>query len=296
MPDRLLTTVEVAEVLRVHPKHVYRLLKKGLPGRRVGGEWRFSREDVLAWSGGGRRDVPGSARAPRAEQEHSTPPSLVGANGDLVVRVLLRMAEALGPPLIGMVQMDMGAAVEHLQRRSILAAGVHAGGSQSHVGGERVARIHLVRREIGLVHPGGQGELRLKDLVKRKIASRPPSAGVRAHLDRALREEGLDPARIHRHAREYSSHLDVVLAVASGNADVGLASRAWGERAGLAFSRIATEDYGLLVQARDLGDPRVVRLCEVAQGTVFRREIGAIPGYEPAGSGDIRYDAQPSRS
>ena len=35
MSDLLLTTDEVAEVLRVHPKHVYRLLKKGLPARRV---------------------------------------------------------------------------------------------------------------------------------------------------------------------------------------------------------------------------------------------------------------------
>src|SRR4051794_27145097 len=44
----LLTTEEVASLLRVHPKHVYRLLKKGLPARRVGSEWRFERGEVLA--------------------------------------------------------------------------------------------------------------------------------------------------------------------------------------------------------------------------------------------------------
>jgi molybdate-binding protein len=87
------------------------------------------------------------------------------------------------------------------------------------------------------------------------------------------------------------SHLEVVCAVAAGRADAGLTSRAWGERAGLSFTSIAQEPYGLIVRARDLGDPRVVRLCETAQGKTFRAEAGAIPGYDVAGAGDIHYDA-----
>jgi putative molybdopterin biosynthesis protein len=291
MPDLLLTTQEVAVLLRVHPKHVYRLLKKGLPARRVGSEWRFSRDDVLAWSGG--KPAPqGSVSAPsNAAAATDAPPSLVATNGDVAVLALLRLANALGPPLLGFVQADMGASAELLRRRAVLAAGAHAGGFPSHVGDERVARIHLVRREIGLVHPAGGKPLRLGDLARKRLASRPSSAGVRGYLDEALRAEGLDAARIHRKALVLGSHLDVVLAVASGRADVGLGSRAWGERAGLAFHRLATEAYGLIVKARDLGDARVVRLCEAAQGREFRDEVGALPGYDPAGAGDIRYDA-----
>jgi len=45
------------------------------------------------------------------------------------------------------------------------------------------------------------------------------------------------------------------------------------------------------VRARDLGDRRVIRLCETAQGKSFRDEVGAIAGYEATGAGDIRYDA-----
>jgi molybdate-binding protein len=60
---------------------------------------------------------------------------------------------------------------------------------------------------------------------------------------------------------------------------------------GLSFHRLATEEYGLLVKAKDLGDPRVVRLCEVAQSKEFRSEVGAIAGYDVEGAGDIRYDA-----
>jgi excisionase family DNA binding protein len=288
MSEALLTTGEVAGVLRVHPKQVYRLLKKGLPARRVGAEWRFSRDEVLAWSGGrGAGEVPAPAPVPAAE----APPALVASNGDVAVLALLRLAGALGPPLIGLVQADMRSAADLLLRRAVLAAGAHAGGFPTHVGDERVARLHLVRREIGLVFPRQADPVRLVDLPRRRLASRPATAGVRLHLDAALRAEGLDPARAQRGAEELPSHLEVALAVASGRADVGLCSRAWGERAGLAFLQLAAEDYGLIVRARDLGDPRVVRLCEVAQGRAFRDEANAVPGYDAAGAGDIRYDA-----
>lgn len=295
MPDQLLTTEEVAQVLRVHPKHVYRLLKRGLPARRVGSEWRFSRDEVLAWSGG--KPAPAHPQTEPAAPAGvvpgalgGAPPALVAANGDVAVLALLRLAARLGPPLLGFVQADTRRATELLQQRAVLAAGAHAGGFPSHIGEERVARLHLVSREIGLVYPPDR-PVRLKDLSKKRLASRPASAGVRGYLDEALRAQKLDPERAHEKALLLDSHLDVVLAVVSGRADAGVCSRAWGERAGLAFQLLATEAYGLIVKARDLGDARVVRLCEVAQSKQFRAEIDALAGYDASGSGDIRYDA-----
>jgi putative molybdopterin biosynthesis protein len=287
--NALMTTHEVAELLRVHPKHVYRLLKKGLPARRVGSEWRFDQGDVLLWSGAVTRpETQGNAQTVAGQ---AAPPSLVAANGDIALMVLLRLSAERGPPLLGFVQGDRASSLELLARGAVLAAGAHAGGFPSHVGGERAARIHLVTREIGLLTQRGPKTLRLQDLASRTFASRPASAGVRTHLDVALRAAKLDPEKIHRRAVLYASHLEVVLAVASGRADVGLASRAWAARAGLAFHQLAEESYGLLVKASDLGDTRVVRLCELSQGTAFRTEVNAIPGYDTDGAGDIRYDA-----
>src|SRR5512138_1717527 len=231
--DTLLRTDEVATLLRVHPKHVYRLLRKGMPARRVGGEWRFSRDDVLAWSGA---RSPAAAPAPAGGAPGPTaPPPLVAANGDVVVVTLLALAAKRGPPLVGFVQADMREGAELLRARAVLATGAHAGGFPTHVGEERVARLHLVRREVGLLGPRGAPPPRLEDLARATLASRPPSAGVRRHLDAALRRAGLDPDRVHRRALLLGSHLDVVTAVASGRVDVGLGSRAWGERAGLSF-------------------------------------------------------------
>jgi excisionase family DNA binding protein len=46
----LLTVLELADYLRVHPTTVYRLLRaKQLPGFRVGSEWRFSIEVIDRW-------------------------------------------------------------------------------------------------------------------------------------------------------------------------------------------------------------------------------------------------------
>jgi len=48
--DKVMTVVEVAEYLHVHPSTIYRLLrKKEIPAFRVGSDWRFNRESIDAW-------------------------------------------------------------------------------------------------------------------------------------------------------------------------------------------------------------------------------------------------------
>jgi excisionase family DNA binding protein len=48
--DRVLTISEVAEVLRLHPTTIYRLVKRGdLPAFRIGGSWRVSRASIDLW-------------------------------------------------------------------------------------------------------------------------------------------------------------------------------------------------------------------------------------------------------
>ena len=50
MSDEILTLKEVAEYLKLAEKTAYRLALAGkLPGFKVGGSWRFKREDVLQW-------------------------------------------------------------------------------------------------------------------------------------------------------------------------------------------------------------------------------------------------------
>lgn len=49
----VLTPKEAAEYLSVHVRTIYRLVKKGeLPGRKVGGSWRFKKDALDAWLSG----------------------------------------------------------------------------------------------------------------------------------------------------------------------------------------------------------------------------------------------------
>ena len=49
-----LTLKEVAAMLRLSQRTVYKLLAQGrLPGAKVGGQWRFDQDQVQAWLGRG---------------------------------------------------------------------------------------------------------------------------------------------------------------------------------------------------------------------------------------------------
>ena len=48
--EEYMTVPEVAELLKLSEKSVYRLAqKKELPGFKVGGSWRFRRGDIDRW-------------------------------------------------------------------------------------------------------------------------------------------------------------------------------------------------------------------------------------------------------
>ncbi len=46
--EEIITPTEVASLLRIHVKTVYRLAEEGLiPGKKIGRRWRFRRSSVL---------------------------------------------------------------------------------------------------------------------------------------------------------------------------------------------------------------------------------------------------------
>jgi excisionase family DNA binding protein len=291
----LLTSAEVAELLRVHPKQVYRLLARGLPARRVGGGWRFVRDDVLAWATSA--GTAGALLPPRHADSDmvprdggartSAPPPLVAANGDVAVEILLEHVAAGPAGPIGFVQADRSGALRLLGEGNVLAAGYHGEVTPTHLGARRLTRIHLVRREVGLA--SRRALRRLADLTRLSLATRPKSAGVRLHLDRALEGAAIEPAKLLRQ-RPFVSHRDAVCAVLRGECDVALTTSAWAERVGLAFLPLAAESYDLVLGADALGTSATVALCESLQSRELRRALGRIAGYSSRETGAIRFD------
>jgi excisionase family DNA binding protein len=59
MPDKLLTTREIVDLLQLDRVTIYKMLKDGtLPALRVGGQWRFSAEAIDSWLKGQRGEPP----------------------------------------------------------------------------------------------------------------------------------------------------------------------------------------------------------------------------------------------
>ncbi|MDI1442816.1 helix-turn-helix transcriptional regulator [Polyangium sp. 6x1] len=282
-PPALLTTHEVAALLRVHPKHVYRLLKRGLPARRVGDEWRYDEAEVLAWSRGDSAVEPAEA-APEA----SLPP-LLAANGDLAIEVLFDEGRDRSAPLVGFVLADHATGLVRLERGAVLGAGCHGDHVPASLGGEKLAWLHLAVRELGLAHRKGLRLRRLSSIAGRRLASRPRTAGIRHHIDEALSREGIEPERAYAHAEEYRSHRDAVMAVARGDAEVALASRAWAAHAGLGFTPVVAEAYGLVFRAAHLGDSRVLALCELVQSGKYRARLARHAGYDATSAGHLQF-------
>ena len=50
MPNEIMTIQEVAAYLKIKEKTAYRLVAGGkIPGFKVGGSWRFRRNEIEAW-------------------------------------------------------------------------------------------------------------------------------------------------------------------------------------------------------------------------------------------------------
>jgi excisionase family DNA binding protein len=46
--DEILTASQVATLLQLHPRTVYKLVKQGtLPGKKFGGGWRFNKAEIM---------------------------------------------------------------------------------------------------------------------------------------------------------------------------------------------------------------------------------------------------------
>ena len=293
----LMTTKEVAALLKVHPKHVYRLLRRGLPAHRVGDEWRFDEEevrrfcrnrgtDMLAARGteGSASESPVSSQTSPATQTAS----FIAANGDVAVELLLELVRRLRGPCLGHIPADHATGLGLLRQETVLLSGFHGDAMPAGFPEAGLARIQLVDRQVGIVFQRGLHLRRLSSIVGRRLAGRPLTAGIRTHLDVSLRNEGVEPERVYKNAMLLDSHRDVVMAVVRGDAQVGLASQAWAARAGLGFLALASESYGYLVRAKNLGDPAIVGLCEVAQGSAFRKRLASEHGYAASRAGEIR--------
>jgi len=152
--------------------------------------------------------------------------------------------------------------------------------------------IGFATRTQGLMVRSGNplGIASLSDLARThaRFVNRARGTGTRLLLDELLARDGIAASRIVGHATTEPSHAAVAQAIASGQADAGLGIEAAARARGLDFVPLLTEDYHFVCLKSALDEPPVAALRAVLASAAWQQALGALPGYQPSHSGQVR--------
>jgi molybdate-binding protein len=145
--------------------------------------------------------------------------------------------------------------------------------------------IHLWRREQGWLTPPGNPD-RISgpaDLRRLRVARRQFGTGTRVLLDRLLAQSGIPPEQVT--GPETSSHLEVAMTIATGQADTGLGVRAAAAALELDFIPCVWEDFDLILGGATLpaAEPLIAALCDPEVQTA----VAALGGYDITRTGTV---------
>jgi putative molybdopterin biosynthesis protein len=145
--------------------------------------------------------------------------------------------------------------------------------------------VHLWRREQGLLVPPGnpRGVESIRDLAALRLVRRPAGTGTRTLLDRLLLDAGIEPEAISGPTVEL--HLDVALAVATGEADAGLGLRSAATPLGLDFVPLSWEPFQVATTRAQSGG--LAPLLDALAAPETAERVVALGGYDIAGAGEV---------
>jgi molybdate-binding protein len=145
--------------------------------------------------------------------------------------------------------------------------------------------VHLWQREQGLIVPAGN-PLELRDataLQHVRVARRPRGTGTRTLMDRLVIDAGGKPEEVI--GPEVELHLDVAVAVATGEADTGLGLRSAALAFGLDFVTLGSEPFEVATTRAQSGGLEPL-LRTLARPDV-RERVERLGGYDLSRAGAV---------
>ena len=155
--------------------------------------------------------------------------------------------------------------------------------------------INLAYRDQGLLVPKGnpKGITGFEDLTRQDVRfiNRQRGAGTRLLTDMHLKQLDIDPDRVIGYDKEEYTHMNVASAIASNNADSGLAIRAAAVALDLDFIPVAQERYDIILPMEHLDDPKVRAFLQtIRENDAFRQTVESLSGYDLRHCGRIMYE------
>jgi excisionase family DNA binding protein len=283
----LLTTREVAGLLRIKERKVYDLVAAGeIPHVRVTGKLLFPRALLDAW-------------LMRHSEAHAAPrawPDIVAGSHDPLLDWALRESGA------GLATFFDGSldGLERVARGDAIAAGLHliegngwnVGHIERRLVGEPVVLLEWARREQGFILPPGNpaGIRGAGGLAGRRLIPRQRAAGSFLLLQRLLEAEGLSLDALELAHPPARTESEVAIAIADGKAEVGLGLAAMARQFRLDFVPLVCERYDLLIWRRAYFEPPLQRLIAFCSTGAFAAKAGELGGYDVGGFGRVHHN------
>ena len=284
----LLTTVEVADYLRVKERTIYEMVaRQTIPFTRATGKLLFPRRLIDAWLEA-QTELPGPGIAP-------PPPIYAGSNDPLLEWALRQSGSGLAVLARGSTQ-----GLDDLAEGRAVMAGLHlldpvsglwnTAAVKAHLPAPNHVQIHWARRTQGLIVAAGNplGISGLADAARRglRFAMRAEGAGSQRLLDVLLAREGLDRAALTVAARPAETHADLAALIETGEADCGLGLQAVAGRLGF-LPLLTDERFDLVMTRRAYFDPPVQALMRFARSDGLARRAAHLGGYDLSDLGKV---------
>ena len=288
-----MNTHEVAEYLRIKERKVYDLVaQRRIPCTRAAGKWLFPKDMIDQWL---RQEAEG---VPQATPQTAPPPIIAGSHDPLLDWAVRESGSGLAVLFNGSLD-----GLERFRNGEAMACGLHVLDADSgeynspllerNLNHQPVVAIEWASRRQGLIVAAGNPSAikSLRDTPNKRFAIRQKEAGSHILLDYLLRQNQLSLSDLNIVGQARRGEHDIALAVASGDADVGLGIAAVAKQFKLDFVPLWQERYDLVVWRRFYFEPAIQRLLIFCKQATFAAQAVDLGGYDIQHLGQVRFNS-----
>ncbi len=292
--QRLLTTRELAELLRIRERKVYDMAAAGeVPCTRVTGKLLFPLDAVEAWLAANRSGPEPEVLA--------RPPVFLGSHDPLLDWAIRESGTELAtrfegsqPGLDALAAGEGIAAGLHLHQRDPDVWNVPF--IERSLAGKPVVLVEFAWRRRGLIVPAARADDEDAEptpalLAGKSLALRQPGSGSQMLFESWLTAGGIDVADLDASSLTARSETDAAMMVLEGRVEATFGLEAAARQMKLGFMPVLSERFDLVVDRKAWFDPPFQALLKFLNSAAFSERALAMGGYDISGLGTVHYNA-----
>lgn len=291
---QLLTTAEAASYLRLKERKIYEMVAEGsVPCTKVTGRWLFPKAELDHW-------LATSVARPDGLPRQDAPPIVAGSHDPLLDWALRESGSGLATLAVGseagferFMAGEAVAASMHLHALDDISADANVAALTARSDTRDAVLIGFCRREQGFVVAAGN-PLKLNgidDVIAKRarMTMRPKGAGAQLLLLALLQQARQTLDKLVVASPLCPTGPDIAQAIRAGRADIGVATRAVANSAGLDFVPVVWEPFDLLMRQRDYFRPPMQALFQFLRSEEFKTRAQEMGGYDISATGQVRF-------